>query len=49
MKGLNTATIDKIPQHELDRLLWHSIKGWNSAPPPPGPNADDRDRADPDG
>jgi DNA-binding beta-propeller fold protein YncE len=49
MKGLNTTTIDKIPQHELDRLLWHSIKGWNSAPPPPGPNADDRDRADPDG
>jgi DNA-binding beta-propeller fold protein YncE len=49
MKGLNTSTIDKIPQHELDKLLWHSIKGWHSAPPPPGPNADDRDRADPDG
>ena len=49
MKGLNTSTIDKIPQHDLDNLLWHSIKGWDSAPPPPGPNADDRDRADPDG
>jgi DNA-binding beta-propeller fold protein YncE len=49
MKGLNVKTIDKIPQHVLDNLLWHSVKGWHSTPPPPGPNADDRDRADPDG
>ena len=31
--------LDEIPQRELDALLWKSIHGWDSAPPPPGPNA----------
>jgi DNA-binding beta-propeller fold protein YncE len=30
---------DEIPQREMDALLWKSVHGWNSTPPPPGPNA----------
>ena len=48
MKGLNAQTIDKIPQHTLDTLLWRAIKGPGVPVPPPGPNADDRDAPDPD-
>ncbi|MCW2966687.1 MAG: beta-propeller repeat protein [Solirubrobacteraceae bacterium] len=33
-----------------DALLWKSIHGWRSAPPPPGPNAETaHDATDPDG
>jgi len=32
-------TLDAIPQREMDALLWKSIHGWHSVPPPPGPNA----------
>jgi len=31
--------LDEIPQREMDALLWKSIHGWKSTPPPPGPNA----------
>jgi DNA-binding beta-propeller fold protein YncE len=31
--------LDEIPQREMDALLWKSIHGWDSTPPPPGPNA----------
>ena len=31
--------LDEIPQREMDALLWKSIHGWQSEPPPPGPNA----------
>jgi phospholipase C len=31
--------LDCVPQHVLDRLLWRSVHGWRSQPPPPGPNA----------
>jgi DNA-binding beta-propeller fold protein YncE len=31
--------LDEIPQREMDALLWKSIHGWSSKPPPPGPNA----------
>jgi DNA-binding beta-propeller fold protein YncE len=31
--------LDEIPQREMDALLWKSIHGWSSTPPPPGPNA----------
>ncbi|HKP89388.1 MAG TPA: alkaline phosphatase family protein [Thermoleophilaceae bacterium] len=48
MKGLNSATIDKIPQHQLDNIVWWSVHGFGSKPPPSGPNADDRDAIDPD-
>jgi YVTN family beta-propeller protein len=30
---------DQVPQRILDRILWQSIHGANSEPPPPGPNA----------
>jgi hypothetical protein len=30
---------DRVPQRILDRLLWQSIHGPNSEPPPPGPNS----------
>ena len=31
--------LDAIPQREMDALLWKSVHGWGSTPPPPGPNA----------
>jgi len=30
---------DLIPQGELDSIIWKSVYGANSTPPPPGPNA----------
>jgi hypothetical protein len=30
---------DRIPQRLLDRVLWKSVNGPASEPPPPGPNA----------
>jgi hypothetical protein len=37
--GLNLQQPDRVPQRVLDRQLWKSVYGPNSAPPPPGPNA----------
>ena len=31
---------DAIPQGQLDAILWKSVYGAKSTPPPPGPNAD---------
>jgi hypothetical protein len=36
---LPLATPDLLPQGELDSIIWHSVYGVNSTPPPPGPNA----------
>jgi YVTN family beta-propeller protein len=30
---------DLLPQGELDSIIWRSVYGANSTPPPPGPNA----------
>ena len=30
---------DRTPQRILDRILWQSVHGADSEPPPPGPNA----------
>jgi hypothetical protein len=30
---------DRTPQRILDRILWQSVHGGASEPPPPGPNA----------
>jgi hypothetical protein len=30
---------DRTPQRILDRILWQSVHGTGSEPPPPGPNA----------
>jgi DNA-binding beta-propeller fold protein YncE len=36
----NNMTIpDQVPQWLLDRVLWQSVHGTRSEPPPPGPNA----------
>jgi hypothetical protein len=37
--GLNLSQIDLVPQRKLDEILWKSVHGINSQPPPPGPNA----------
>jgi phospholipase C len=36
----DTTLPDRIPQHVLDRILWESVHGTGSEPPPPGPNAE---------
>jgi DNA-binding beta-propeller fold protein YncE len=32
--------VDRIPQRQLDGVLWKSVHGAASTPPPPGPNAE---------
>ncbi len=42
--------LDRASQADMDRLLWQSVHGNGSQPPPPGPDADRRDpRVLPDG
>ncbi len=36
--------LDCASQRDLDRLLWKSIHGEDAVPPPPGPNAEGKDR-----
>jgi len=36
---LPLGTPDLLPQGELDSIIWHSVYGAKSTPPPPGPNA----------
>ncbi len=48
--GLNLNQLDRLPQRQLDAILWRFRHGPGSTPPPPGPNASGRDGgADPDG
>jgi hypothetical protein len=35
----NMTIPDQVPQWLLDRVLWQSVHGPRSEPPPPGPNA----------
>jgi hypothetical protein len=37
---LPLAEVDAVPQGQLDAILWKSVHGENSTPPPPGPNAE---------
>jgi DNA-binding beta-propeller fold protein YncE len=37
---LSLGDIDQVPQVVLDGILWKSVYGLESTPPPPGPNAD---------
>jgi hypothetical protein len=39
-QGLNLVIPDQVPQDELDSILWQSVHGAGSLPPPPGPNAE---------
>lgn len=36
---MNFRQIDSMPQRALDGVLWKSVHGTSSVPPPPGPNA----------
>jgi hypothetical protein len=38
-RGYDFARTDEVPQYVLDRILWYSVHGTSSQPPPPGPNA----------
>ncbi len=37
---------DRTPQRVLDRILWQSVHGADSEPPPPGPNASGLDESE---
>jgi hypothetical protein len=39
-QGLNLNRTDQVPQRVLDKILWQSVHGADSEPPPPGPNAE---------
>jgi hypothetical protein len=43
-RGLPLNQLDRLPQRRLDAILWHYRHGFDSAPPPPGPNASGLDR-----
>jgi hypothetical protein len=43
VRGLDLSALDRVPQRQLDAMLWHSIHGFRSQPPPPGPNASGQD------
>ena len=40
LRKLPLWKLDAAPQSVLDAILWKSVYGVNSAPPPPGPNAE---------
>ena len=41
--GLTLGLVDSVPQQVLDAILWKSVHGPDSTPPPPGPNAEYED------
>jgi hypothetical protein len=43
---LDIGKTDSTPQRVLDRILWQSVHGRGSEPPPPGPNASGLDEAE---
>ncbi|MEA2390372.1 MAG: hypothetical protein QOK31_481 [Solirubrobacteraceae bacterium] len=42
-RALGLGPTDNVPQRVLDGLLWQSVHGAGSQPPPPGPNASGAD------
>jgi DNA-binding beta-propeller fold protein YncE len=38
---LPLGEVDSVSQAQLDAILWKSVHGADSAPPPPGPNAEE--------
>lgn len=38
-------TVDAVPQAISDKIIWQSVHGANSTPPPPGPNASSDEQA----
>jgi YVTN family beta-propeller protein len=47
--GLPLNGIDLVPQRRLDAILWHYRHGFDSAPPPSGPNASGLDETEEQG
>jgi DNA-binding beta-propeller fold protein YncE len=39
-RKLPLGSPDQVPQSILDAILWHSVHGASSTPPPPGPGAE---------
>jgi hypothetical protein len=48
-KSLRLNRTDSVPERVLDRILWQSVHGARSTPPPPGPNAVGSGAGDADG
>ena len=44
--GLSLDRLDSVPQMALDSILWKTVHGLDSTPPPPGPNAEYEDDAE---
>ncbi|WP_159810161.1 bifunctional YncE family protein/alkaline phosphatase family protein [Cellulomonas citrea] len=40
--------VDRVPQRVLDAILWHSVYGSDSNPPPPGPDAEGEEAGEAD-
>jgi hypothetical protein len=40
--------VDRVPQRQLDAVLWKSVHGSDATPPPPGPNAEGEEQGDDD-
>lgn len=40
--------VDRVPQRVLDEILWHSVYGADSNPPPPGPGAEGEEAGEAD-
>jgi DNA-binding beta-propeller fold protein YncE len=38
-RGYDFVLRDRVPQDVFDRVLWYSVHGTSSQPPPPGPDA----------
>jgi hypothetical protein len=45
----DTTVPDHVSQRLLDRVLWKSVRGPHSSPPPAGPNAEQEDVEQPSG
>jgi DNA-binding beta-propeller fold protein YncE len=39
-RGYHWRITDDVPQDVFDRVLWYSVHGRHTTPPPPGPNAE---------
>jgi hypothetical protein len=47
-RSLPLDSPDRVSQADLDRILWHSVHGSSSTPPPPGPEAEGEETAEAD-
>lgn len=45
-RSLRLDEPDRVSQADLDVILWHSVHGAESVPPPPGPGAEGEDERD---